>query len=116
MHEISHRNETNPVVLAPASGLYQLLLSLAYKSLLPTSEGQLATEWKAAVVQQPTATPHTSLEWGVENRVQRRLPGDLGQLNGNRAAGNQPVLLQNQDKLKTPQEEASSLLLAAKQN
>lgn len=65
--EITHRSEINPVVLAPASGLYQLLHSLAYKSLFSTSEGQLATEWKVAVVQQPTATLHTGLGWGVEN-------------------------------------------------
>lgn len=67
MQEISHRSETNPVVLAPSSGLYQLLPSLAYKSLFPTREGQLATEWKVAMVQQPTATLHTGLGWGVEN-------------------------------------------------
>lgn len=61
------RGETSPVFLAPSSGLCQLLLSLAYKSLFPISEGQLVTEWKVAVVQQPTATLHTSLGWEVEN-------------------------------------------------
>lgn len=66
MQEISHRGETNPVFLAPASGLYQLLLSHAYKSLFPSTEGQLATEWRVAIVQQPT-TLQTSLGWGVEN-------------------------------------------------
>lgn len=67
MQEIGHRGETSPAFLAPSSGLCQLLLSLAYKSLFPTSEGQLVTEWKVAVVQQPTATLHTSLGWEVEN-------------------------------------------------
>lgn len=121
MQEISHRGETSPAFLAPSSGLCQLLLSLAYKSLFPTSEGQLATEWKVAVIQQPTATLHTSFLGGTWRTlsVQRRLPGDLGQLNGDRAAGiwpeQSPVLLQNQDKLKTPQDKVSPLLLPAEQ-
>lgn len=121
MQGISHRGETSPVFLAPSSGLCQLLLSLAYKPLFPTSEGQLVTEWKVAVVQQPTATLHTSSGWEVENtqHAEKRLPGDLGQLNGERAAGIQPkqspVLLQNQDKLEAPQKKEPPLLLPAEQ-
>lgn len=46
--------------------------------------------------------------------MQRRLPGDLGQLNRDRAVGiwpeQSPLLLQNQGKLKTPQEKTSPLL------
>lgn len=113
--DISHRGETSPAFLAPSSGLCQLLLSLAYKSLFPTSEGQLVTEWKVAVVQQPTAhcTPAYGGKWRTLS-TQRRLPEDLGQLNRDRAAGiwpeQSPLLLQNHGKLKTPWEKTSPLL------
>lgn len=116
MQGIGKRGDTSPAFLAPSSGLCQPLLSLAYKSLFPTSEGQLVAEWKVAVVQQPTARLHTSLGWEVEN-TRRRLPGDLAQLNGDVAAGiwpeQSPVILQN--KLKMQWEKVSPLLFPAEQ-
>lgn len=55
-----------PRVSGSSSGLCQLLLSLAYKSFFPTSEGQLVSEQKVAADQQPAATWHISAGWEAE--------------------------------------------------
>lgn len=120
MQGIGHRGETSPVFLAPSSGLCQLLLSLASKSLFPTSEGQLVADWKAAVVQQPTATPHTSLGWEVENTqcaeetARGSGPAEWRQSSWNLARA-KPSAPAKSRHVKTPQEKASPLLLPAEQ-